>query len=51
MRASKEFNLTLTAFEDEESDTGIWDGQNFVLLVSCVRLIFAYQTLHDLKAR
>ncbi|KAG2070713.1 FAD/NAD(P)-binding domain-containing protein [Suillus decipiens] len=33
MRASKEFNLTLTAFEDEDSDTGIWDGQNFVLVM------------------
>ncbi|KAG2142556.1 FAD/NAD(P)-binding domain-containing protein [Suillus cothurnatus] len=33
MRASKEFNLTLTAFEDDDSDTGIWDGQNFVLVI------------------
>lgn len=40
MRASKEFNLTLTAFEDEDSDTGIWDGQEFVLVVSSVLLDF-----------
>ncbi|KAG1825546.1 Prenylcysteine lyase-domain-containing protein [Suillus subaureus] len=33
MRASKEFNLTLTAFEDDDSNTGIWDGQNFVLVM------------------
>ncbi|KAG2753348.1 FAD/NAD(P)-binding domain-containing protein [Suillus brevipes Sb2] len=33
MRASKEFNLTLTAFEDDDSNTGIWDGQNFVLVI------------------
>ncbi|KAG2160140.1 FAD/NAD(P)-binding domain-containing protein [Suillus bovinus] len=33
MRASKEFNLTLTAFEDDDADTGIWDGQNFVLVM------------------
>ncbi|OAX43623.1 FAD/NAD(P)-binding domain-containing protein [Rhizopogon vinicolor AM-OR11-026] len=33
MRASKEFNLTLTAFEDEDSDTGIWDGEKFVLVL------------------
>ncbi|KAG2129757.1 FAD/NAD(P)-binding domain-containing protein [Suillus clintonianus] len=33
MRASKEFNLTLTTFEDDNSDTGIWDGQNFVLVI------------------
>ncbi|KAG0699722.1 FAD/NAD(P)-binding domain-containing protein [Suillus ampliporus] len=33
MRASKEFNLTLTTFDDDDSDTGIWDGQHFVLVV------------------
>lgn len=33
MRASKEFNLTLTAFEDDDSNTGIWDGQGFVLVI------------------
>ncbi|KAH7910709.1 FAD/NAD(P)-binding domain-containing protein [Hygrophoropsis aurantiaca] len=34
MRASKEFNLSLSKFEDEDSDTGIWDGEHFVLVMS-----------------
>ncbi|EGO02796.1 hypothetical protein SERLA73DRAFT_165743 [Serpula lacrymans var. lacrymans S7.3] len=33
MRASKEFNLTLAKFEDDDSDTGIWDGQNFIVVM------------------
>lgn len=40
MRASKEFNLTLTAFEEDDAVTGIWDGQNFVLVVSYIRFRF-----------
>lgn len=34
MRASKEFNLSLNDFGDEFSDTAIWDGSKFVLIVS-----------------
>jgi prenylcysteine oxidase/farnesylcysteine lyase len=41
MRASKEFNLTLTALEDDDSGAGIWDGQKFVIVVSCVRIRFS----------
>jgi hypothetical protein len=51
MRASKEFNLTLTAFEDDDSDTGIWDGQNFVLVVSCFWYKFAYKNLCGIEDR
>ncbi|KAF8446323.1 FAD/NAD(P)-binding domain-containing protein [Boletus edulis BED1] len=36
MRASKEFNLTLDDFGDEFSDTGIWDGSKFVLVMDNV---------------
>jgi prenylcysteine oxidase / farnesylcysteine lyase len=32
-RASDEFNLTRLDFEDEDSDMGIWDGQEFLLTV------------------
>ena len=32
-RASDEFNLTRLDFEDEDSDMGIWDGQDFLLTV------------------
>ena len=34
MRAAKEFNLTTSAFIDEDKDNGIWDGSKFVLQVS-----------------
>ncbi|KAG9314697.1 hypothetical protein JVU11DRAFT_5504 [Chiua virens] len=33
MRASKEFNLSLDDFSDEFSNTGIWDGSKFVLVM------------------
>ncbi|KIJ68794.1 hypothetical protein HYDPIDRAFT_107052 [Hydnomerulius pinastri MD-312] len=33
MRAAKEFNLSLSDFGDEFSDTGIWDGSQFVLVM------------------
>ncbi|KAI6045180.1 FAD/NAD(P)-binding domain-containing protein [Pisolithus marmoratus] len=33
MRAAKEFNLTLKNFIDEYSDTGIWDGQKFNIML------------------
>ncbi|KAF8557352.1 FAD/NAD(P)-binding domain-containing protein [Imleria badia] len=36
MRASKEFNLSLNDFGDEFSDTGIWDGSKFVLVMDNV---------------
>jgi prenylcysteine oxidase/farnesylcysteine lyase len=32
-RASDEFNLTRIDFEDEESNMGIWDGQEFLFTV------------------
>lgn len=38
MRASKEFNLSFNDFGDEFSDTGIWDGSKFVLVVSTPHL-------------
>jgi prenylcysteine oxidase/farnesylcysteine lyase len=34
MRASKEFNLSLSDFGDEFADTGIWDGSKFPFVVS-----------------
>lgn len=34
MRASKDFNLSLSDFGDEFSDMGIWDGSKFVFVVS-----------------
>ncbi|KAH7930566.1 FAD/NAD(P)-binding domain-containing protein [Leucogyrophana mollusca] len=34
MRASREFNLSLSKFEDDDSDTGIWDGEHFVLIMN-----------------
>lgn len=36
MRAAKEFNLNLTSFSDEFSDSGVWDGEKFDILV-CAR--------------
>lgn len=33
MRAAKEFDLNLTNFIDEFSDTGVWDGEKFDILV------------------
>ncbi|KAF9229709.1 FAD/NAD(P)-binding domain-containing protein [Gyrodon lividus] len=33
MRASKEFNLSLSDFTNEFADTGIWDGSKFVLVM------------------
>ncbi|KAI6005036.1 Prenylcysteine lyase-domain-containing protein [Pisolithus orientalis] len=34
MRAAKEFNLTLKDFIDEFSDTGLWDGQKFDIVLN-----------------
>ncbi|KAG1716771.1 hypothetical protein ID866_369 [Astraeus odoratus] len=33
MRAAKEFNLTLTSFVDEFSNTGLWDGGKFDIIL------------------
>lgn len=33
-RASEEFNLERVAFDAEESQMGIWDGEQFLLTVS-----------------
>lgn len=33
-RAVKEFNLAVDAFGDENEETGIWNGKEFVLTVS-----------------
>ena len=46
MRACQEFNLTLNSYDDETSDFGLWDGQQFLVTVSFslkfAILIFAY---------
>ena len=47
MRASKEFNLSLTDFGDEFSDAGIWDGSKFVLVVSTAGLSRPVKTFLD----
>jgi hypothetical protein len=36
MRASEEFNLSLVSFAEDDSTTGIWDGEKFVLTVPFV---------------
>jgi prenylcysteine oxidase/farnesylcysteine lyase len=34
VRAVKEYNLSVVGFGDNNEETGIWDGQQFVLTVS-----------------
>lgn len=37
-RATDEFNLTRRTFKDDDYETGIWDGEKFLLTVSFAKL-------------
>lgn len=39
VRAVKEYNLSVTDFGEEAEETGIWDGQQFVLTVSSLAVV------------
>jgi prenylcysteine oxidase/farnesylcysteine lyase len=45
-RAAEEFNLSRVDFEDEDSVTGVWDGQKFIVKVRARALRYSQLTLH-----
>ena len=44
-RASDEFNLTRRDFQDENYESGIWDGQNILF---SVRIVFVFRDLRSI---
>jgi prenylcysteine oxidase/farnesylcysteine lyase len=44
MRASKEFNLTVVELNDDDEDTGVWDGRRFIVKACASDLQQIFQT-------